>query len=109
MSETTTFQDLIARAQQVRQRLVLAQQDLAGAAVTGTAGGGLVAVTMRGDGTVSRVVIDQAAVDDGDAESLSALILTAITKATDSVRSLTSRRMEAVSGDLRGSLTGDGH
>ncbi len=71
--EPTTLRDLAKQAQEMRERLVLAQAELAEMEVTGSAGGGLVTVTMRGDGEVTRVAFDQAAVDRGDAESLAAL------------------------------------
>ncbi len=83
---------------------MLARTELAETEVTGTAGGGLVTVTMRGDGEVTRVAIDQAAVDEGDAESLAALTLAAICHAIDAVKSLTTEKMGAISGVLEAAL-----
>jgi len=91
--EQPTFQDLAKKTQELRQQLVLAKIDLAEMEVTGSADGGLVTVTMRGDGEVTRVVIDQAAVDEGDAESLAATTLTAIRRASEALKALTAERL----------------
>ncbi|MBS2533138.1 YbaB/EbfC family nucleoid-associated protein [Catenulispora sp. NF23] len=48
----------------------------------GSAGGGLVKVTVRG-GEVTAVLIDQRLVGDGDAEELSELVLTALRLANE--------------------------
>jgi nucleoid-associated protein EbfC len=95
-----TFQDVIRQAQDVRERLILAHAELAETEVTGTAGGGLVTVTMRGNGEVTRVVFDQAAIDEGDAGSLAALTLTALRQAADAIKSLTTEKMAKVSGGI---------
>jgi nucleoid-associated protein EbfC len=97
--ERPTLQDLTEQTQELRQRLVLARTELTEMEVTGSAGG-LVTVTMRGDGEVTRVVFDQAAVDEGDAESLAALTLTAIRHATDTLKSLAADKMAALSAGI---------
>jgi nucleoid-associated protein EbfC len=76
MTEPLTLRDLMRRAQEMQQHMVHAQSELAQTEVTGTAGGGLVTVTMLGTGEISSVRFDQAAVDEGDAEALAALTLT---------------------------------
>jgi DNA-binding YbaB/EbfC family protein len=96
MTEPPTLRDMIKRTQELRQHLVHAQSELAQTEVTGTAGGGLVTVTMLGSGEVSSVRFDQVAVDEGDAEALAALTMTALRHATDAVKSLTTQRMGAV-------------
>lgn len=86
--EQRTLQDLAKRAEDLRERLVFAKIELAEMEVTGSADGGMVTVTMRGDGEVTRVTFDQSAVDEGDAESLAALTLTAIRRATETLKSM---------------------
>ena len=49
---------LLAQAQQVQQKLMEAQEQLANAEVHGQAGGGLVQVTVKGSGEVVGVSID---------------------------------------------------
>lgn len=103
MAETPNLRDLIGRAQAVQQDLVRAQQELAEAEVTGSAGNGLVTVTMRGSGEVSSVRFEPAALEGGDTEALAELTMTALRHATDAVKSLTTDRMTAVAGErLRG-------
>ena len=49
---------LLQQAQQMQQQLVAAQEELARAEVTGTAGGGLVTATMTGTGELIALTID---------------------------------------------------
>jgi nucleoid-associated protein EbfC len=98
--DQTTLQDLARKTHELRERLVLVQTELAEMEVTGSAGGGLVTVTMRGDGEVTRVAFDQAALGQGDAESLAALTLTAIRHATDALKSLTADKMAVLTAGM---------
>lgn len=95
--EPLNFENLSRQAQEFRERLVLARTELAETEVTGSADGGLVKVTMNGDGEVMRVVFDQAAVDEGDAESLAASTLIAFRNATDTLKSLAAERLAGLS------------
>jgi nucleoid-associated protein EbfC len=98
--EPPTLQDLAKRAQELRERLVFAKIELAEMEVTGSADGGMVTVTMRGDGEVARVTFDQAAVDEGDAKSLAALTLTAIRRAADTLKSIIADKMAELSASI---------
>ncbi len=98
----STYRDLVEQTQELQRRFALAQADLAETELAGTAGAGLVTVTMRGDGVVTRVAFDPAVFDDGDAESLAALTLAAISQATERVRAVTEEKMAAVSAGLSG-------
>ena len=100
----TILGDLAKQAQEMRDRLMLARTELAETEVTGTAGGGLVTVTMTGSGEVTRVAFDQAVFDEGDAESLGALTLAAMSQATDAIKSLTMEKMAAVSAGFQAAL-----
>ncbi len=102
--DQTTLQDLARQARELAERLVLVQTELAEMEVTGSADGGLVTVTMRGDGELTRVAFDQAAFDQGDAESLAALTLTAIRHATDALKSLTADKMATLTADMEATI-----
>ena len=104
MAADSTFQDLMRHAQEMQHELVLAQTELAETEVTGTAGGGLVTVIMRVDGEVTRVAIDQAAVDEGDAEALAALTLTAIRHAIDAAKSVATERVATITSGVEDAL-----
>ena len=71
----------------------VAQEALAETEVTGTAGGGLVTVTMMASGEVRAVKIDPKAVDPDDVETLEDLVLAAFTNAAESARSVAEEKM----------------
>ncbi|MEN3360407.1 MAG: nucleoid-associated protein EbfC, partial [Mycobacteriales bacterium] len=61
------MQQLMKQAQKMQQQLLAAQEELAKAEVTGTAGGGLVAATVNGSGELQSLVIDPSVIDPEDA------------------------------------------
>jgi nucleoid-associated protein EbfC len=99
MAEPVTLRDLMNRAQQT---LLHVQFELAHAEVKGTAGGGLVTVTMLGTGEVSSVRFDQATIDEGDAEALAALTVAAFRNATDALKALTAKFMSPLTESVDG-------
>lgn len=96
------MQQLLKQAQKMQQQMAAAQAALAEAEVTGTAGGGLVTVTMSGTGEVSGVKIDPSAVDADDVETLEDLILAAIHNATEAVRELAEEKMGPLNAGMGG-------
>jgi nucleoid-associated protein EbfC len=96
------MQQLMKQAQKMQQQMATAQQELAEAEVTGTAGGGLVTVTLRGTGEVSAVKIDPKAVDPDDVETLEDLIAAAFHNATEAVRELAEEKMGPLTAGLGG-------
>lgn len=84
----------------LQQQLADAQARLAEAEVTGTAGGGLVTVTVSGSGEYKSVQIDQKAVDPDDVEALEDLVLAALHNASEEVRKLTEQTMGPLAGGL---------
>ena len=76
---------LLAQAQQMQQKLLEAQQQLANAEVHGQAGGGLVEVVVKGSGEVVAVKIDPKVVDPEDIETLQDLIVGAMADASKQV------------------------
>ncbi|MEO3742280.1 YbaB/EbfC family nucleoid-associated protein [Plantactinospora sp. B5E13] len=98
------MQQMMKQAQKMQQQLAAAQAELAEAELTGTAGGGLVTVTMTGAGEVKTIKIDPKAVDPEDVETLEDLVLAAVHNAHDEVRRLTEEKMGPVTGGLGGGL-----
>lgn len=84
------------------KQLADAQASLAEAEVTGTAGGGLVTVTMTASGEVRAVKIDPKAVDPDDVETLEDLVLAAVTNAAEAARSKTEQALGPFSSMLGG-------
>src|ERR1700684_1046105 len=76
------MQQLFAAAQQMQEQLMNAQQALADAEVTGTAGGGLVKATVNGQGELLDLSIAASVVDADDAEetarTIADLVLAAV-------------------------------
>lgn len=67
--------ELLAKAAEMQSQLQKAQQEILAATVTGTAGGGLVEVTMTGAAELTGVKIDPKVVDPDDVETLQDLIV----------------------------------
>jgi DNA-binding YbaB/EbfC family protein len=87
---------------QLQQTLAKAQAELAETEVTGTAGGGLVTVTMTASGEFRAVKIDPKAVDPEDVETLEDLVLAAVHNAAEAGRAMTEEKMGPLTGALGG-------
>jgi DNA-binding YbaB/EbfC family protein len=96
------MQQMLKQAQKMQQQIAAAQAELAETELTGTAGGGLVTVTISGVGEVKSVKIDPQAVDPDDVETLEDLVLAAVHNANDAVRTLTEEKMGPVTGGMGG-------
>jgi DNA-binding YbaB/EbfC family protein len=93
MPAQPNMQQLMKQAQKMQQQMLAAQQELAEAEVSGTAGGGLVTATVTGSGEVVSVKIDRRAVDPDDVESLEDLVLAAIRDASRAASELAEQKM----------------
>ena len=91
---------LLAQAQQMQQKLLQAQQQLANAEVRGEAGGGLVKIVVKGSGEVIAVKIDPKVVDPGDIETLQDLIVGAMADASRQVTAMAQERLGSLAGGL---------
>ncbi|KUL34611.1 nucleoid-associated protein [Actinoplanes awajinensis subsp. mycoplanecinus] len=94
------MQQIMKQAQKMQQQVAKAQAELAEAELTGTAGGGLVTVTVTGLGEFKAVKIDPKAVDADDVETLEDLILAAIHNAAEEQRELQEAKMGPATGGL---------
>ena len=91
---------LLAQAQQMQQKLLEAQQQLANAEIRGEAGGGLVKVVVKGSGEVIAVEIDPKVVDREDIETLQDLIVGAMRHASQQVTKMAQERLGALAGGM---------
>src|SRR6476620_4251675 len=87
------MQRLMKQAQKMQQQMESAQAELAAAEVIGTAGGGLVSVTLTGSGELTSITIDPKAVDPDDVETLQDLVVAAVRDANRAVSELTAEKM----------------
>ena len=93
-------QRMIKQLQQMQNKMVKAQEDLANETVTATAGGGAVTVEMNGHHEVVSVKIDPAAVDPDDVEILQDMVLAAFNEALQKAQDLAQKKMSAITGGL---------
>jgi DNA-binding YbaB/EbfC family protein len=96
------MQQILQQAQMMQQQLAVAQQELAEAEVTGTAGGGLVTAVVSGGGELKSLNIDPKAVDPDDVESLEDLVVAAIRDAATNAAELQQTTMGPLAGGLGG-------
>jgi DNA-binding YbaB/EbfC family protein len=101
------MQQLFAAAQQMQEQLMNAQQALADAEVTGTAGGGLVRATVNGQGELMDISIEPAAVDPADPEetarTIADLVLAAVRDAYRAAEALQQQQMGPLAAVMSGS------
>ena len=106
MEPQMDMNQLFAAAQQMQEQLMHAQQALADAEVTGTAGGGLVKATVNGQGELMDLSIEAAAVDPADAEdtarTIADLVLAAVRDAYRAAENLQQQQMGPFAAAMQG-------
>ncbi|MEU4801265.1 YbaB/EbfC family nucleoid-associated protein [Actinosynnema sp. NPDC023587] len=96
------MQQILQQAQKMQQQLAVAQQELADAEVSGTAGGGLVTAVVSGNGELKSLEIDPKAVDPDDVETLSDLVVAAVRDANRAAQELASQKMGPLASGMGG-------
>ncbi len=91
----------VKQLQQMQQRLIRAQEELANETVEATVGGGAVSVVIMGNQQVKSVKIDPAAVDPNDVGMLEDLIVAAVNEAIARSQELAAKRLGAITGNIR--------
>jgi DNA-binding YbaB/EbfC family protein len=91
---------MMQQLQKLQEQIQATQAQLAEETVTASAGGGAVKVTVTGDQRCQAVEIDAALLQEGDAEMLQDLILTAFNAALDQSRELAAQRLGPLAGGL---------
>jgi DNA-binding YbaB/EbfC family protein len=89
---------MMQQAQRMQDNLKRAQEELAALEVTGSAGGGMVSVTLTGNHEVRRVKIDPSVLSD--AEMLEDLVTAAMNDAANKVKDESSKRMNAATAGM---------
>jgi hypothetical protein len=92
------FGDLMKQAQQMQARFQEAQARVSALEATGQSGGGMVRVTLNGQGMASAVAIDPSLIDPKDAGMLEDLLRAAINDARTKIDALMSDEMAKVTG-----------
>jgi DNA-binding YbaB/EbfC family protein len=97
------MKDLMGMMKQVKdmqERMQRVQEELAAIEVDGTAGGGLVTVTLNGKGDMKRVHIDPSLMKPEEAEIVEDLIVAAMSDAKTKVEARLQEKMAEVTGGL---------
>jgi len=89
---------MMQQAQRMQDNLKRVQEELATLEVTGSAGGGMVSVTLSGKMEVRRVHIDPSVL--GDAEMLEDLVTAAMNDAVGKANEESNKRMSAATAGL---------
>lgn len=103
--------ELLAQAAQMQSDLQKAQEEILASEVVGTAGNGLVKVTMTGGAEVKDITIDPQVVDPEDVETLQDLVLGAFKDGHSKAGELAQEKIGPLSqgmggGDMGGMLGG---
>ena len=92
-------QNMMKQLQQMQARMAKMQEELAEMTITGSAGGGVVTVTVDGQQNVRAVNIEPEALEEG-AEMLSDLVLAAVNDAMEQSRQQAASQMGQLTAGL---------
>jgi hypothetical protein len=92
---------MMNQLRKMQQEMAKAQEDIQNATVEGSAGGGLVKVTMTGDFRVTKVALGKEAVDPDDVETLEDLCIAAINDARAKAEEYAAKRMGPITSGLK--------
>ena len=84
--------------QQLQEQMLRAQEELKNEVVSGSAGGGVVTVTVSGDQRLLSVNVDSGLIEDGDQELVQDLILAAVNQGLDESRKLAEKKLGPLAG-----------
>ena len=93
--------DIMKQAQAMQEQLAKIQEQAASKTVDGTAGGGMVTVSVSGAMQVVALKIDPEVLKSGDAEMLQDLIVAATNDALRKARDMMAEEMKSITGGLR--------
>ncbi|GIK99573.1 MAG: nucleoid-associated protein [Alphaproteobacteria bacterium] len=91
---------MMKQAQQMQAKMAEMQETLDKVEITGSAGGGMVSVTMTGKGEMRKVKIDPKLADPADVEVLEDLIVAASNDAKQKVEAHVAEKMRELTGGL---------
>ena len=98
--------DMLARLQQMQERMLKAQEELKEQMSEGSAGGGAVSITVTGGLKVQSLKIAPEVVDPEDIEMLEDLVTAAVNEALQGVQALQMQQLGGLAGQLGISLPG---
>jgi DNA-binding YbaB/EbfC family protein len=93
--------NLLKQAQDMQARMAKIQEELGNKTVQGSAGGGMVQVTVNGQFNLTVVKIEAAAVNADEKEMLEDLIMAAVNDGMRKARDMASAEMAKLTGGLK--------
>lgn len=93
---------IMKQAQAMQQRMAEAQEKIAALEVEGTSGGGMVKLTLKGTGELSRVVFDETLMAPGEGEVVADLVVAAHADAKRKLDEKQAEVMREAAGPLAG-------
>jgi nucleoid-associated protein EbfC len=101
MASIGAMGDLLKQAQEMQTRMAKIQEELANKTVQGSAGGGMVQVTVNGQFHITAVQIEPSVISPSEKEMLEDLILAAVNDGMRKARELASSEMSKLTGGLK--------
>lgn len=92
--------DLMKQAQQFQERLSTVQNELGAKQVSGTAGAGMVSVTVNGKGELLNLIIEPALMQPDNTQMLQDLIIAAVNDGLNKAKELSKGEMTKLTGGL---------
>ena len=89
------MQKMMKQAQKMQAEMARAQEEISEMSFEGSAGGGIVTATAKGDMTISSITINPIAIDPEDPEMLSDMVVAAVNSALAGVSEMSSARMSS--------------
>jgi DNA-binding YbaB/EbfC family protein len=93
--------NLMKQAQQMQQKMLKLQEEIAKRTLDASVGGGLVMVTVNGKSEVLRIKIEPQVVDPNDVEMLEDLIVAGVNEALRKAQEMVSEEMSKLTGGLK--------
>ena len=93
--------NLMKQAQQMQQKMMKLQEEIAKKTLDASVGGGMVTVTVNGKSEVLRIKIEPQVVDSNDVEMLEDLIVAGVNEALRKAQEMMAEEMSKVTGGLK--------
>jgi nucleoid-associated protein EbfC len=93
--------NLMKQAQQMQQKMLKLQEEVAKKTLDASVGGGMVTVTVNGKSEVLRIKIEPQVVDPNDVEMLEDLIVAGVNEALRKAQEMMTEEMSKLTGGLK--------
>lgn len=94
------MQQLVRQATQLQAKVKKLQEELATRDYEGSSGGGAVQVKLKGETTITSLIINEEVVKSGDVEMLQDLIVTAINDVLRTAKETSASEMNKITGNM---------